>query len=110
MISEVQVPGPDFQSLKFLGHSDEEMPNLFLKWDRMAEALAKAVASATFSIERKVVSKRRGAQFKRSFWSWSCPNSADTLTFLILKNSQIKEPAMPIRKVAFTRTPKQAKA
>ena len=43
MISEVQVPGPDFQSLKFLGHSDEEMPNLFLKWDRMAEALAKAL-------------------------------------------------------------------
>lgn len=59
MISEVQVPGLDFQSVKFLGHSDEEMPNLFLKWDRMTEALAKAVASATFSKERKVVSKRR---------------------------------------------------
>ena len=110
MIFEIQVPGPDFQSLKFLGHGDEARANLFLKWDRMAEAIAKAVASARFSIERKVVSKRRGAQFKRSFWSWSCPNSADTLTFLILKNSQIKEPAMPIRKVAFTRTPKQAKA
>lgn len=110
MISEIQVTGPDFQSLKFLGHGDEARANLFLKWDRMAEALAKAVASARFSIERKVVSKRRGAQFKRSFWSWSYPNSADTLTFLILKNSQIKEPAMPIRKVAFTRTPKQAKA
>jgi hypothetical protein len=63
MIAEVPAVGTDFQNLKFLRHSlrhsDVERPNLFLKWGRMADALAKPVSNARFYIERKVISKRR---------------------------------------------------
>jgi hypothetical protein len=59
LISALKSLRVGFQYVKFFRHSDGDRPNLFLKCGRMADALAKPVASATFSMEHEVVSKRR---------------------------------------------------